>query len=189
MNILKMRSLISVSNKTNLNMLASFLVKKNIQIISTSGTFNYLKINKHPVTQVSQITQFPEILGGRVKTLHPNIFGPLLYDKKLDTGEHPIVPINILVSNLYPFEQVITSSSHTLKEAVENIDIGGHSLIRAAAKNYKNVLTIVNPNDYDYVINNWDNIDEEFRFKMAKKAFNHVTEYDKHISNYFNYNY
>ena len=169
-------------------MLASFLVEKNVPIISTSGTFNYLKTNKLPVTQVSDITKFPEILGGRVKTLHPNIFGPLLYDQKLDTGEYPIEPINILVANLYPFDKVV-NSEHKLEDAIENIDIGGHSLIRAAAKNYKNVLTIVDPNDYDVVINNWDDIDEDFRFRMARKAFNHISEYDKHISNYFNYKF
>lgn len=178
-----LKSLITVSNKTNLNMLASFLAKKNVPIISTSGTYNYLKANLVPVTQVSDVTQFPEILGGRVKTLHPEIFGPLLYDNKLDDGTHPITPINLLVANLYPFDKVV-SGEHKFEDAIENIDIGGHSLIRAAAKNYKNVLVIVNPNDYDLVINMWDKIDEDFRFRMAKKAFDHISEYDKHISKY-----
>ena len=189
-------SLISVSNKENLSVISNFLLSKNKTIISTGGTFEYIFKNAneefhHNIKSVYQITGFPEILNGRVKTLHPLISGALLA-KKHDTehasqmNKYNIPNIDIVIVNLYPFQETIRKKNVTQEDAIENIDIGGHTLIRESAKNYNDILIIVDPNDYTDVIDNYENIDMDFRFKYAKKAFSHVTAYDISINNFYN---
>lgn len=184
---MKKHAIISVSDKSNLNTIVSFLLSKNYTILSTGGTFNYIKTNfpnllDSELVQVSEFTGFPEVLGGRVKTLHPDIYSGILYDSKFNESVKAI--IDVVVVNLYPFEQVIQSNDCTLDNAIENIDIGGVSLIRAAAKNFKNIKLLVDSNDYELCITNFENID--FWKNMAIKGFKQVTNYDASITNYFN---
>ena len=192
-------ALISVFDKTGLITFADFLLSNNYQILSTGGTFNKL-IDSSSIYQnsnyinnihdISFYTDSPEILSGRVKTLHPKIHGGILA-KRNDSNHMQqlsdlnIYPIDIVVVNLYPFEQVISNPNVVLEDAIENIDIGGHTLIRAAAKNYKDVLVITNPHDYDSFINKINYIDYNIRLKFAHKAFQYITEYDAYIANYF----
>ena len=189
-------ALISVSDKTGLDDISSFLLAKDIQIISTGGTYRKimnglgLEKNKNLVKTVEDITEYPEMLGGRVKTLHPRIAGAILARKNLDRDvedmkTHNIPHINIVIVNLYPFRKVIDRKGTTQEEAIENIDIGGHTLIRESAKNFQDILIVVDPNDYNEVINNFDNIDLEFRKRYATKALKHATQYDIDIVNYY----
>ena len=181
--------LVSVYNKSNLLPVIVFLYTKGYTILSTGGTFRYLYDNltqiRDRLVQVSDFTGFPEILGGRVKTLHPKIYGGLLWDDKFDC--EGIKKIDIVLVNLYPFEEVIQNDNSTEENAIENIDIGGVSLIRAAAKNFKNVKLAVDPEDYQVIIDSWHlgNKDEINRY-LAVKGFDMVTKYDACITNYFN---
>lgn len=179
--------LVSVSDKSNLLPLISFLHAKEYKILSTGGTFKHIYDNLEDVRdsliQVSDFTGFPEILNGRVKTLHPKIYGGLLWDEKFNC--EGITKIDMVVVNLYPFESVIKKENTEMDEAIENIDIGGVSLIRAAAKNFKNVKLVVDPSDYSDLMNNWGQLDTK---RLAIKGFDMVTKYDAAITNYFNSN-
>ncbi len=187
------RALVSVSNKDGIVEFARALRKRKIEIISTGGTSKLLSDNNVKVTPISDYTGFPEILDGRVKTLHPKIYGGLLA-KRSDASqleqlkEFGIYEINIVVVNLYPFEQTVSLPNCTLADAIENIDIGGVSLIRAAAKNYKDVIVLTHPSDYPLILEEMDkndgNISEETRARLAIKAFSVTSHYDRLISNY-----
>ncbi|OIO74755.1 MAG: bifunctional phosphoribosylaminoimidazolecarboxamide formyltransferase/IMP cyclohydrolase [Elusimicrobia bacterium CG1_02_37_114] len=191
------QALISVSDKTGIVELAKGLVENGISIISTGGTAKTLKDNKINVTEISGITGFKEILDGRVKTLHPIIFGGILAqrnDKHLkELKDHNINTIDIVVVNLYPFEQTITkelkqdSEIQLSKDIIENIDIGGVALLRAAAKNHESVVVVCDSKDYgdvlEHIIKN--DISPEFKRKLAAKAFRHTAYYDSMISGCF----
>ncbi len=178
------RALISVADKANLEVALKSLSGK-YEIISTGSTANLIKELGYEVTKVSDVINFEEILGGRVKTLHPNIHGAILSRRhEADNAElkkHNIIDIDVVICNLYPFEQTITSPNVELAEAIENIDIGGVTLLRAAAKNFKHVQIICNPNDYGLLA---DEIDEKTRSILAAKAFEHTAYYDTLISSY-----
>ena len=146
-------ALISVSGKEGIVDFARELSKLGIKIISTGNTAKLLRENKISVTPVSEVTKFPEMLGGRLKSIHPNIFAGILADRKNkkhmnELKKLKINPIDVVVVNFYPFEETINKNPK-LKDAIENIDIGGPSLVRAAAKNHENVLVVVDPNDYN----------------------------------------
>jgi len=190
------RALISVSNKEGIIEFAKGLDELNIEIISTGGTAKTLKDAGIKVTAVSDITEFPEILDGRVKTLHPKIHGGLLAVR--DNSKHMeqiaelgIAPIDLVVINLYPFKQTILKPGVTFEEAIENIDIGGPSMLRSAAKNHKDVIVIVDPNDYLLVLKELKengNIDSKQRIKLAHKVFEHTAHYDALIADYLKKN-
>lgn len=186
------RAIVSVSDKANLSELALCLKEFNVEILSTGGTKKYLDgIRVNPV-EVSSYTGFPEIMDGRVKTLHPKVHGGILNIR--DNSEHQaamqthsIKHIDMIVVNLYPFKEVI-SKGCTFEDAIENIDIGGPSMIRAAAKNFKFVTVVVDPTDYPKVIqsmkeNNGETT-EELRFYLARKVFYLTADYDKAIYTY-----
>jgi len=186
------RALISVSDKRGLVEFARELDILGVEILSTGGTAKILRESGINVIDVSQYTGFPEIMDGRVKTLHPLIHGGILArrDKPKDLeaiASLGIKPIDMVVVNLYPFEKTIKKEGVKLEEAIENIDIGGPTLLRAAAKNYKDVIVIVDPNDYSSVI---DYIkkdifpQEEKRLELAKKVFLHTARYDALIAEY-----
>ena len=186
------RALISVSDKKGIVKFASALNNAGIKIISTGGTFSELKNANIEVKDVSSVTNFPEILDGRVKTLHPKIHGGLLNirnnkDHQKTINEQEIENIDLLVVNLYPFEDTIKNKSNH-KTCIENIDIGGPAMIRAAAKNHESVGVIVDPNDYDEIINEINDNDlsltEETLKKLALKAFARTAAYDSTISNW-----
>jgi len=185
-------ALISVSNKEGIVDFARQIAKLGIKIISTGNTAKFLKQNKINVALVSEITKFPEMLNGRVKSVHPNIFAGILADRKnkrhnIELKKLKISTIDLVVINFYPFEESIRRDGK-LKTAIENIDIGGPSLVRASAKNYKDVIVVVDPNDYNYIIEKIKsrNINEEDRKKLAAKAFSYTASYDTIINNYFN---
>jgi phosphoribosylaminoimidazolecarboxamide formyltransferase/IMP cyclohydrolase len=192
------RALLSVSDKTGLLELAKFLAASNVEMISTGGTYNTIKDAGLPVTYISEVTGFPEILDGRVKTLHPKIHGGLLAVR--DSEEHrrqlaseQIETIDLVVVNLYPFAATIAMPNVTLEDAIENIDIGGPSMLRSAAKNHRFVTVVVDPSDYDGLMaemkaNNGDTT-LEFRQKCALKVFNTTALYDSMIFNYLNSKY
>lgn len=186
------RALISVSDKTGLLDLANGLTELGVEIISTGGTFKTIKDAGIPVTYISEVTNFPEILDGRVKTLHPAIHGGIL---ALRTHEHleqlereSITPIDLVVVNLYPFEATVSKAGVGLEEAIENIDIGGPTMIRSAAKNHAYVGVVVEPEDYQELLSemkaNEGSISEGFAFRLATKAFRHTARYDSLIYNY-----
>lgn len=187
------RALISVSDKTGIVDFARRLRKWDIEIISTGGTFNFLREAAIPVTPVSEITGFPEILDGRVKTLHPKIHGALLavadnpvHREQLE--HHGIKPIDLVVVNLYPFEETIERSGIVLDDAIEQIDIGGPSMLRSAAKNFKFKAVLVQPDMYSSILDEMEKnngaISGETRFALARKAFFHTARYDSIIANY-----
>lgn len=189
------RAIISVSDKTGVTELARGLIGAGYEIISTGGTAKTLREARLEVTLISEVTGFPEILEGRVKTLHPAIFGGLL--ARGDNTEHQkqikeqhIMPIGIVVVNLYPFEQTIAKENVTIAEAIENIDIGGPSLLRAAAKNYQDVAVIVDPADYTTVlaelVNSRGNISLSTKKRLAVKVFQYTSYYDSIIYRYLN---
>ncbi len=186
------RAIISVSNKAGLAELAPFLKGLGVEIISTGGTRKYLDELKVNPKDISEHTGFPEIMDGRVKTLHPKVHGGILNIR--DKKEHQdakkaldIKDIDMIVVNLYPFKEVVAKGC-TFEEAIENIDIGGPSMIRAAAKNYKYVTVVTDPADYAKVIENIKANDggttEEMRFYLAKKVFFLTSDYDKAIYDY-----
>jgi phosphoribosylaminoimidazolecarboxamide formyltransferase/IMP cyclohydrolase len=180
------RALVSVYDKTGIVDFCRSLHKLGIEIIATGGTTRLLKENKIPVKNVSDVTNFPEILNGRVKTLHPNILGGILALREKgehvsELKKHGITPIDMVVSNLYPFEKITSKEDVQLKDALENIDIGGPNMIRAAAKNFENVVVIVDPKDYDTVLKelkeNGD-VSKKTRSRLAIEAFRHTAKYD-----------
>lgn len=186
------RAIISVSDKTGIVDFAKKLYEKGVEIISTGGTAKALSDAGIKVIPISDVTGFPECLDGRVKTLHPNIFAGLLAMR--DRQEHMetlkelnIDTIDMVVVNLYPFKKTIDKDGVLLEEAIENIDIGGPSMLRAAAKNYKDVAVITDPMDYDMVlteIEEYGIVTDKTRFKLAAKVFNHTAHYDALIANY-----
>ncbi|NLY44786.1 MAG: bifunctional phosphoribosylaminoimidazolecarboxamide formyltransferase/IMP cyclohydrolase [Tissierella sp.] len=188
------RALISVFDKEGIVEFATSLKELGWEIISTGGTSKALKEARIDILEVEDITNFPEILDGRVKTLNPYIHGGLLYRR--DDKEHVktvdsmnIGPIDIVVNNLYPFEETVKREGVSHDEIIENIDIGGPSMIRAAAKNYKFVSVIVDPKDYDLVIDELkasDKVSEETNKYLAAKVFNYTAYYDALIAKYFN---
>lgn len=184
------RALLSVSDKTGIVDFARSLHAAGIELLSTGGTAKLLADNGIPVTGVSEHTGFPEIMAGRVKTLHPKIHGGLLGRRGVDDavmGEHGIAPIDLLVLNLYPFEATVAKPDCALAEAIENIDIGGPAMLRAAAKNYAGVGVVTEPAQYAVVseeIKTQGSLSDASRFALAVAAFNHVARYDNAISNY-----
>ncbi|WP_342462928.1 bifunctional phosphoribosylaminoimidazolecarboxamide formyltransferase/IMP cyclohydrolase [Ureibacillus sp. FSL K6-8385] len=186
------RALISVSNKEGIVEFAKELVALGYEILSTGGTKKLLQENDVPVTGVDEVTKFPEILDGRVKTLNPMIHGGLLgkFDDpshQAQMKEHGIEPIEIVCVNLYPFVETISKPDVTYEEAIENIDIGGPTMLRAAAKNHKYVTVIVDSNDYQTVLDELKAngaTSFETRKKLAAKVFRHTASYDAYISNY-----
>jgi phosphoribosylaminoimidazolecarboxamide formyltransferase/IMP cyclohydrolase len=189
------RALISVSDKTGIAAFTRALERQGVDIISTGGTAQLLKKEKIPVRQISKFTAFPEVLDGRVKTLHPRVHGGLLFKRgnpkhEAEARECGFEPIDLVVVNLYPFEATIAKPDVTLADAIENIDIGGPSMIRSAAKNYESVTVVVDPVDYDPVLENIrDNKGEttlKLRERLAIKAFVRTANYDRAISSFLN---
>lgn len=187
------RALISVSNKSGIEDFAKELSSVGIEIISTGGTADRLRKAGLEVRDVQSITGFPEMLDGRVKTLHPAVHGGLLARRNLPAHmkvieEHNIKPIDMVVVNLYPFRETISKEGVTLEEAIENIDIGGPAMLRSAAKNFEGVTVIVDPADYSLVLDeikvNDGAVSRETRFKLAGKAFRHTAQYDTAIADY-----
>ncbi|WP_066637167.1 bifunctional phosphoribosylaminoimidazolecarboxamide formyltransferase/IMP cyclohydrolase [Desulfolucanica intricata] len=185
------RALISVSNKEGVVEFARGLVELGAEVISTGGTAKTIREAGIPVTYVSDVTGFPEILDGRVKTLHPKIHGGILALRNDDHLEQlarqEIVPIDLVAVNLYPFRETIANPGVSFEEAVENIDIGGPAMVRAAAKNHKYVLVVVNPGSYTEVLDalKAGDITDNLRRKLAREAFAHTAAYDAAITAYF----
>ena len=185
------RALISVSDKTGIVEFARQLHQHDIEILSTGGTASLLAKENIPVIEVSDYTGFPEMMDGRVKTLHPKIHGGILARRGQDDAvmqEHGIPGIDLIVVNLYPFEATVANPDCSLEDAIENIDIGGPTMVRASAKNHAHVAIVVDPNDYSSVLEqlaqNGGVIEADSRFKMAVKAFEHTARYDGMIANY-----
>ncbi|HEY6953513.1 MAG TPA: bifunctional phosphoribosylaminoimidazolecarboxamide formyltransferase/IMP cyclohydrolase [Bacteroidota bacterium] len=187
------RALVSVSDKRGILQFAATLNDFNVRIISTGGTLSALRDGGFEVTSVSEVTGFPEILDGRVKTVHPKILGGLLAigdnpGHVEQMKEHDIEAIDLVVVNLYPFEQTIANEDVKLETAIENIDIGGPTMVRAAAKNYRHVAVIVNPDLYGVIAEEMRSHDgcitEQTRFQLACAAFQHTAHYDSVIASY-----
>ncbi|QZN90638.1 bifunctional phosphoribosylaminoimidazolecarboxamide formyltransferase/IMP cyclohydrolase [Idiomarina abyssalis] len=184
------RALISVSDKTGIVEFAQSLAKKGIEILSTGGTAKLLRDSGITVIDVSEHTGQEEIMGGRVKTLHPKVHGGILGRRDIDQTvmqEQNIAPIDMVVVNLYPFAETVAKEGCTLEDAIENIDIGGPTMVRAAAKNHKDVTIVVNANDYQRVLaelEEQDGVSHSTRFDLAVAAFEHTAQYDGMIANY-----
>ncbi len=188
-NSVNQRALLSTADKTDLVDLAKVLIQSGFMLIATDGTAQWLKENGISVTHVTEYTGFPEIMGGRIKTLHPKLFGGLL---RRDVDEvvmqqHHIHPIDLLVVNLYPFQKTIRNPKCSLAEAIEQIDIGGPAMLRAGAKNFQQVTTVVDPADYPSIIDELKtqkHTSLATRQKLAAKVFAHTAQYDTAIANY-----
>jgi len=187
------RALMSVTDKSGLVEFAQFLAGYRIEILSTGGTARLLRDHGAPVVEVSDYTGFPEMLDGRVKTLHPKIHGGILGRRDLASHQEQmaaqdIAPIDLVVVNLYQFEQAVARPGCTLEDAIENIDIGGPTLLRAAAKNYQAVTVVVDPADYPQVMAeiklNKGATNVGTRFTLARKVFKLTHEYDGAIYRY-----
>ncbi len=185
------RALISVSDKTGILGFAQALSRQGVEILSTGGTARLLTEHGVAVVEVGQYTGFPEMMDGRLKTLHPKIHGGILGRRGTDDSamaDHGIGPIDLVVVNLYPFEQTVSQSSCTLETAIENIDIGGPTMLRAAAKNHRDVTVVVDAADYERVIEEMEGnagaVGEALRFDLAVKAFEHTARYDGAIANW-----
>jgi phosphoribosylaminoimidazolecarboxamide formyltransferase/IMP cyclohydrolase len=186
------KALISVSDKSGVTEFAKELSNLEVQILSTGGTAKTLRAADIPVTGVSVYTGFPEMMDGRVKTLHPKIYGGLLALRDNEThmeeaGRNGIKMIDLVAVNLYPFQQTIAKQGVKLEEAIENIDIGGPAMLRAAAKNYRNVVVICDPTDYVDVLSQIEetgNVRQDTRQRLAVKVFEHTNNYDKAIAQY-----
>ena len=187
------RALISVSDKTGAVEFAKDLVGMGVEVLSTGGTAKTLRDASVPVTEVADCTGFPELLDGRLKTLHPKIHGGLLSRRNNpkdmeDIKKHGIGLIDLVAVNLYPFEKTIAKPNVTFAEAIENIDIGGPTMIRASAKNFEDVAVVVDPGDYNSILeemkNSGNKISRETKLKLAKKVFAHTARYDTMISDY-----
>ncbi|MCL7747630.1 bifunctional phosphoribosylaminoimidazolecarboxamide formyltransferase/IMP cyclohydrolase [Halalkalibacter alkaliphilus] len=188
----KRRALVSVSNKEGIVEFVEALVAKGFEVVSTGGTKKALQEAGVPVIGISEVTGFPEILDGRVKTLHPNIHSGLLAMRERaehqdQLAEHNISPIDLVVVNLYPFKETIAKPNCTFADAIENIDIGGPSMLRAAAKNHQHVTVVVDPKDYPTVIDELSNeqdVTVETKRRLAAKVFRHTAAYDALIAEY-----
>src|SRR5687768_8718025 len=185
------RALLSVSDKTGVVELARALALRKVELLSTGGTAQTLRDAGLAVIDVSAYTGFPEIMDGRVKTLHPRVHGGLLGRRGVDDAvmaKHDIPPIDLLVVNLYPFAQTVAKPDCTYADAIENIDIGGPAMVRAASKNHESVTVVVDPADYASVAGDLDanagatSIDT--RSRLAAKAFAHTAKYDTMVSSY-----
>ncbi|MCH3915006.1 MAG: IMP cyclohydrolase [Acidaminococcaceae bacterium] len=186
------RAVLSVSDKTGIVELAKFLNSIGVEIISTGGTMKAIRDAGVPVTYVSDYTGFPEMMDGRVKTLNPKIHGGILAirsnpDHVRDMEKNGIKPIDLVVVNLYPFRETIAKPNVTEQEAIENIDIGGPCMVRAAAKNFRDVIVITNPSRYSSLIamlSQYGDADMRTRKTLAKEAFAHTSSYDAAITAY-----
>ncbi len=185
------RALISVSNKSGIVEFARSLAKHGVEILSTGGTFALLSKNSIQVTEVSDYTGFPEMMDGRLKTLHPKVHGGILGRRGIDDqvmAEQQINPIDMVVVNLYPFQEVTRNPECDLQTAIENIDIGGPTMLRSAAKNNKDVAVVVDCLDYQSILDemqeNAGELSSDSRFNLAVKAFEHTAQYDGAIANY-----
>jgi len=182
-------ALISLSDKTGLEELINFLVSENVKILSTGGTYKAIKEITSEVIEVSDFTGFEEMMNGRVKTLHPKIHAGILARRDQDLEvleERGYEPIDLVVVNLYPFKETITQGC-SFDEAIEKIDIGGPTMIRSAAKNFKDVAVVSNPSDYSQLIEEWENSDGisyDFRKQLSQKVFETMADYNLSISNY-----
>ena len=189
-----MKALLSVYNKDNIEHIGTSLSEAGYEIISTGGTYKSLKEAGISVRQISDLTGFPEILDGRVKTLHPKVHGGILARRDItkhrqEMESNDISAIDVVVVNLYPFVDTVRKDEVSLDEALENIDIGGPTMIRSAAKNFPHVLVVVDPFDYEWIaekIASGDELTEIERKKLAQKAFQHVAVYDTAISTWLN---
>ena len=190
-------ALLSVSDKTGIVDFAEGLVRAGYTIISSGGTHAVLQAEGIPVTKVSEYTGSPEILNGRVKTLHPKIHGGILAQRgnpkhDIDRNANDIGLIDIVAVNLYPFKETVSKPDVTLEEAIENIDIGGPSMVRSAAKNYRDVAVLTNPNQYgiylDSIKGNISIKPETLRKQFMLEAFKHTAEYDATISEWMSQN-
>ncbi|MDO5053805.1 MAG: bifunctional phosphoribosylaminoimidazolecarboxamide formyltransferase/IMP cyclohydrolase [Pasteurella oralis] len=186
------QALLSVSDKTGIVEFAQGLVQRGVKLLSTGGTAKLLTNNGLPVIEVSDYTGFPEMMDGRVKTLHPKVHGGILGRRGMDDAvmsQHGIDAIDMVVVNLYPFAATVAKTNCTLEEAVENIDIGGPTMVRSAAKNHKDVAIVVNNQDFSAILAEMDqhqnSLTLETRFDLAIKAFEHTAQYDSMIANYF----
>jgi phosphoribosylaminoimidazolecarboxamide formyltransferase / IMP cyclohydrolase len=187
------RALISVTDKSGLAEFGKFLADQGVEILSTGGTAKMLRDNGVAVVEVSDYTGFPEMLDGRVKTLHPKIHGGILGRRDLTAhreqmAQHGIAPIDLVVVNLYQFEKAVAQPGCTLADAIENIDIGGPTLLRAAAKNYESVTVVVDPADYAQIREemkaNQGATTRASRFALARKVFALTSAYDTAITRY-----
>jgi len=187
------RAIISVSNKNGIVGLAEALNSMGIEILSTGGTAKTLRDAGIPAKEVSEYTGFPEMLDGRLKTLHPRIHGGLLSRRgnKKDMEEikkQGIDTIDMVVVNLYPFEETISKPGVTLADAIENIDIGGPAMLRSASKNFQDVAVIVDPSDYEKIVGEMKDLDGDLSYRtkleLAKKVFRHTSRYDTMIADY-----
>ncbi len=184
------RAIISVSHKEGILDFARDLSKLGIEILSTGGTAKLLRDGGVPVKDVSEFTGFPEMLDGRVKTLHPKVHGGILGRRNnpahvKQMQQHGIQPIDLVVVNLYPFEQTVAKPGCTLEDAIENIDIGGPTMLRSAAKNYTDVAVVVSPRDYGRVleeIRKTGEVSLKTRFELCRTVFLHTARYDSAIS-------
>ena len=184
-------ALLSVADKTDLLPFVKTLHEQKVSLLSTGGTFKLIKEAGHPVREVARYTGFPEMMGGRVKTLHPKIHGGLLGRRPVDDAvmaQHGIAAIDLLVCNLYPFAEAVANDPANLANAIENIDIGGPAMLRSAAKNFESVAVIVDIADYEAVARELrqtgGKISRESRYRLAARAFERVAEYDAAISSY-----
>ena len=185
------RALISVSDKTGIVELAQALQAGGVELLSTGGTARLIAEQGIAVTEISDYTGFPEMMSGRVKTLHPKVHGGILGRRGIDDDvmqEHGIEPIDLVVINLYPFQQTVANPDCSLEDAIENIDIGGPAMVRAAAKNHASVTVVVDPGDYPRLlqeISDTNAVSDATRFSLAIKAYEHTAQYDGAIANYF----
>ena len=187
------RALISVSNKEGVAEFAKALAAMGVEVLSTGGTAKALKEASVPVKDVAEFTGFPEMLDGRVKTLHPKIHGGLLARRDDPTHlaqmkQHGLEPIDLVAVNLYPFESTVARPDCGFEEAVENIDIGGPAMLRSSAKNFEHVTVVVDPHDYPKILeelrSGGGSVSRETRLALAKKVFMHTARYDSVISTY-----
>ena len=191
------RALISVSDKTGVEEFARFLQEKGVEILSTGGTAKLLKEKGIAVKNVDSHTGHPEIMDGRVKTLHPKIHGGILAVRDNESHQKNMVangiePIDLVAVNLYPFKQTIAKPDCLLEDAIENIDIGGPAMVRSSAKNHKFVTIVVNPADYKTVMDEIEktgSVSQNLRNSLAVKAFAHTAEYDAEITKYLSGKY
>ncbi len=187
------RALVSTSDKTGIVEFAKGLAQFDVEMISTGGTARELTNGGVPVRPISDYTGWPEMLDGRVRTLHPKVHGGLLalrdnLDHVRQLQEHEIEPIDMVVVNLYPFEQTVADPDVTLEDAIENIDIGGPSMLRSAAKNYRSVAVICNPARYESILaemrENDGALTDDTRASLALEAYRHTAHYDAAISEF-----
>lgn len=187
------RAVISVSNKKGIIELAKELTAMDIEILSTGGTAKALRDAGIPVKDVSEYTGFPEMLDGRVKTLHPKVHGGLLSRRHNpkdmeEIKKHGIDTIDMVVVNLYPFEETVSKPGVSFEDAIENIDIGGPTMLRSASKNFQDVAVLVDPSDYEKVIQEMKGLKGDLSYKtrlqLAKKVFGHTSRYDTVITDY-----